>query len=141
MVCAFSFLRNIFTPRKKTETPLAPPPDYVQVCSTSQPDISEKSPHCEESPFLNPNLHFTATDIESHLSSKDARFAAAVVELMLPRLKLGVWQEPVGWGHYSFTLDKVQTLLKGDKNLIPRRRILDVTRMHVNVIKQLGGII
>lgn len=56
---------------------------------------------------MNPNLHFTANDIESHLASKDARFAAAVVELMLPRLKLGVWQEPVGWGHYSFTLDKV----------------------------------
>lgn len=108
MVGAFSFLRNIFSPRKKTETVLPPPPEYIQVCA-SQQNISEKS-HYEESLLLNPNLHFTANDIESHLSSKDARFAAAVVELMLPRLKLGIWQEPVGWGHYSFTLDVVQFL-------------------------------
>jgi hypothetical protein len=33
-----------------------------------------------------------------------------VVELMVPRLNLGVWNEPVGWGHYSYTLDKVCSL-------------------------------
>ena len=105
MVCVFSFLRNLFVSRKKIESALPPPPDYVQVCAL---DLPEKSSECSESAFLNPNLHFTANDIENQLAGKDARFAAAVVELMLPRLKLGVWQEPVGWGHYAFTLDKVR---------------------------------
>ena len=108
MVCMFSFLRNLFISRKKTESALPPPPDYVQVCAV---DLPEKSTACNEPSLLNPNLHFTANDIENQLANKDARFAAAVVELMLPRLRLGVWQEPVGWGHYSFTLDKVRTLL------------------------------
>ena len=111
MVCVFSFFRTIFSARKKTNsgsTPLfPPPPEYVQVCASELPP--EKSPLSEEPLLLNPNLHFTANDIESQLAVKDARFAAAVVELMLPRLKLGVWHEPVGWGHYSFTMDKVRS--------------------------------
>src|SRR5271170_1390414 len=138
MVCVFSFLRSIFGSRKKPAAGLPPPPEYGQICPQEFP---EKSARISQPSYLNPNLQFTAQDLEAYLSSKDARFAAAVVELMLPRLKLGVWQEPVGWGHYSFTLDKVQTLVKGDRNLIPRRRMLDVIRMLVNVIKQLVGII
>ena len=86
-----------------------PPPEYVQVCGTSRPLLSEKSslPACETAALLNPNLRFTADEIEGHLAHQDTVFASAVVELMLPRLKLGVWHEPVGWGHYSFTIDKV----------------------------------
>ena len=103
MVCVSSFLRNLFGARKKPAV-LPPPPEYGQVCPEEFP---EKSARVSEPSYLNPNLTFTAQDLEAHLAGKDTRFAAAVVELMLPRLKLGVWQEPVGWGHYSYTLDKV----------------------------------
>jgi len=112
MVCVFSFIRGIFSLRRKTITEnnagFPPPPEYVQVCNSELPP--EKVSFSKgSSPFLNPNLHFTANDIESQLAVKDAKFAAAVVELMLPRLKMGVWHEPVGWGHYSFTMEKVQS--------------------------------
>jgi hypothetical protein len=105
MVCLFSFIRSLLGSRKKQiPSLLPPPPEYVAVC----PDkVSEKGELISEHTLLNPRLHFTANDLEVHLAGKDANFAAAVVELMLPRLKLGVWQEPVGWGHYSYTLDKV----------------------------------
>ena len=108
MVCFLSFLRKTFSFRKKNMLmDTSPTPEYKQICG---PDVtSEKSVgECGSSPqLLNPGLRFTASDIESHLVSKDVLFAAAVVELMLPRLKVGVWQELVGWGHYSYTLDKV----------------------------------
>ena len=103
MVCVFSFLRSIFGARKKPAG-LPPPPEYGQICPQEFP---EKAARISEPSYLNPNLQFTAQDLEAYLAGKDARFAAAVVALMLPRLKLGVWQEPVGWGHYSYTLDKV----------------------------------
>jgi hypothetical protein len=100
-----SFLRKILGRREQPkEKETTPPPEYVQACNETMP---EKSNHVEQASYLNPNLHFTAGDIEAHLVVKDARFAAAVVELMVPRLKLGVWLEPVGWGHYSYTVDKV----------------------------------
>ena len=106
MVSLTVFFRQLFGFRKKSDSnTLPPPPDYGEICSSPYP--IEKPPSGKGAPFLNPNLHFTADEIEAHLSEKDARFAAAVVELMLPRLKLGVWQEPVGWGHYSFALEKV----------------------------------
>lgn len=91
---------------------MPPPPEYGQVCS-SVVITSEKSVDSCDVQLLNPGLRFTAGDIESHLVGKDGTFAAAVVELMLPRLKVGVWQELVGWGHYSYTLDKVTLSTKG----------------------------
>jgi hypothetical protein len=109
MVCFGSFFSKVFGSRKSTRSvvEISPPPyDHQTTITTTKTDrecVSKKS----ASPFLNPNLSFTANDIEAHLVSKDANFAAAVVELMVPRLKLGVWKEPVGWGHYSYTLDKV----------------------------------
>lgn len=109
MIFPFSFIRNIFCSNKKNApatTTLPPPPEYRQICPPEA--ATEKRRHSHgESQYLNPNLHFTADEIEAHLAVKDARFAAAVVELMLPRLELGVWSEPVGWGHYSYALDKV----------------------------------
>jgi hypothetical protein len=141
MVCLVSFLRNIISPRKKTESTLPPPPDYREVCAQDNHENVEKPPISNvESALLNPNLHFTANDIEAHLSTKDTRFAAAVVELMLPRLQLGVWQEPVGWGHYSFTLDKVWSP-HVRQHLIQSKKQLGVILMHVNVTKRLDGIV
>jgi hypothetical protein len=105
MVCAFSFLRALFSSRKKSRSKdLSAPPEYRQICN-EQVDV--KSQTICEPQLLNPNLRFTASELEVELSSKDVRFAAAVVELMLPRLTLGVWHEPIGWGHYSFPVDKV----------------------------------
>lgn len=103
MVSVISFLRSLFGASKKSAI-LPPPPEYVQVCPQKFP---EKAARISEPSYLNPNLQFTAQELEAYLAGKDASFAAAVVELMLPRLKLGVWLEPVGWGHYSYTLDKV----------------------------------
>jgi hypothetical protein len=105
MVNILSCFRRIFGPRKSSRSVEISPPPYDH--QTIVPETHEKLPLPTESPFLNPELHFTAHEIESHLVIKDTRFAAAVVELMVPRLRLGVWKEPVGWGHYSYTLDKV----------------------------------
>jgi hypothetical protein len=111
MVSLFNLVRRLFPPRKSSPecifVPDGAPPQYVQVCGAAP--LSEKAslPSCEDSSLLNPNLHFTASEIEGHLVQQDAVFAGAVVELMLPRLKLGVWKEPVGWGHYSYTVEKV----------------------------------
>jgi hypothetical protein len=113
MVSLFNLIRRLFPPRKKSaECVLVPdgaPPQYVQVCGAAPPPEKASLPSCEDSSLLNPNLHFTASEIEGHLVQQDAVFAAAVVELMLPRLKLGVWKEPVGWGHYSYTVEKVSS--------------------------------
>lgn len=104
MVSLASLFQKLFGSRKRCSTAIAdsspPPYDGPTANASSAPE--------KQSPFLNPALTFTAEEIEEQLGKKDAIFAAAVVELMLPRLKLGVWQEPVGWGHYSFTLDKVR---------------------------------
>jgi hypothetical protein len=95
MVGVMSFLRKIFSSDKKPQSSvLPPPPAYGQVCPQTLP---EKVPQRSGSEYLNPNLDFTARDVEAHLATKDARFAAAAVELMVPRLKLGVYQESVGW--------------------------------------------
>ena len=118
MVQIVAFMRKIFGSRSKgTSSTVSkqmelPPPEYVSVCTGSHaPVLVEKTATTTttrgDTQFLNPNLAFTASEIEAQLISKDTKFAAAVVELMVPRLKLGVWQEPVGWGHYSYTLDKV----------------------------------
>lgn len=111
MVSLFNLVRRLFPRKRSPECVLVPdgaPPQYGQVCGAAPP-LSEKAslPSCEDSSLLNPNLHFTANEIEGHLVQQDTVFAAAVVELMLPRLKLGVWKEPVGWGHYSYTVEKV----------------------------------
>jgi len=114
MVAIFTFLRSLFVHRKKSRvTQLSPPPEYSQICGTEQ-SIGEKGQPSKGTQYLNPNLQFTADDIDAHLVTKDAKFAAAIVELMLPRLKLGVWKEPVGWGHYSYTLHKVRSTLGFD---------------------------
>jgi hypothetical protein len=120
MVSMFSFLRRFISARKRSPDCIlsadtsGSPPEYGQVCG-SAPLVSEKAslPSCEDSSLLNPNLRFTANEIEGHLVQQDTAFAAAVVELMLPRLKLGVWKEPVGWGHYSYTVEKVFPCLPG----------------------------
>ncbi len=110
MVCfstrPFKLLIKLFANRKDERIADISPPPYEHRPSIKPECVAEKC----GSPFLNPNLSFTASDIEGYLVSKDARFAAAVVELMVPRLNLGVWNEPVGWGHYSYTLDKVCSL-------------------------------
>jgi len=110
MVCfstrPFKLLIKLFTNREDKRIADISPPPYEHRPSIKPECVAEKC----GSPFLNPNLSFTASDIEGYLVSKDARFAAAVVELMVPRLNLGVWNEPVGWGHYSYTLDKVCSL-------------------------------
>jgi hypothetical protein len=104
MVSLTSLLRKIFGNRKQPSSKAdSLPPPYDCHCPAEQVSaITEK-----DSPLLNPALQFTATEIEAHLIKKDRIFAAAVIELVLPRLRLGVWCEPVGWGHYSYTLDKV----------------------------------
>jgi hypothetical protein len=110
MVCfgikGFRLLSKLFPPRKEDRTVDISPPPYEHQPTVNSECVAEKC----GSPFLNPNLSFTASDLEAHLVSKDAKFAAAVVELMVPRLKLGVWKEPVGWGHYSYSLDRVRSL-------------------------------
>src|SRR5262249_47322979 len=109
--CLPSFLRRLFThnkPKREDES-LPPPPEYRQVCS-EEPTDEKGQAALERSGFLNHDLQFTAIGRESSFRSKDGPVAAAVVELMLPRLKLGVYQEPVGWGHYSYTLEKVACL-------------------------------
>jgi len=116
MVALLTFLRNLFVHRKKsrvTELSSVPPPEYSQICAV-EPPVTEKEQPSKEAQYLNPKLQFTADDIDAHLAMKDAKFAAAIVELMLPRLKLGVWKEPVGWGHYSYTLHKVRYTLGFD---------------------------
>jgi hypothetical protein len=102
-----SFLQRLLGRSKRPSEKETPPPEYVSVCPEF---VLEKARLGEGGAYLNPNLHFTATDIESHLVLKDIRFAAAVVELMASRLKLGVWLEPLGWGHYSYTVDKVRVV-------------------------------
>ena len=111
MVGLQSFLRRLFAPNKtkRPDEVLPPPPEYRQVCSETVTDEKGQDAQAPTG-FLNPNLQFTAREIESGLRAKDVRFAAAVVELMLPRLRLGVYLEPVGWGHYSYTLEKVSFL-------------------------------
>jgi hypothetical protein len=106
MVCFTSMFTRLLGRRKhRRSVNLSPPPYDPQTNTVVQ--VEEKQHVITESQLLNPELHFTAHEIEAHLVLKDTRFAAAVVELMVPRLKLGVWKEPVGWGHYSYTLDKV----------------------------------
>jgi len=158
-----SFFRRILPSGKKSaESAIAPetyvpPPEYVQVCGTSSPLLPEKSspPPCETATLLNPNLRFTADEIEGHLAHQDAIFASAVVELMLPRLRLGVWHEPVGWGHYSFTIDKVLSLLSPPIAFRPscgftamsevginmgcRKSMADVTRRFVSATRRPAG--
>jgi hypothetical protein len=111
MVGFVKALRTIFSCRSQTP-PMdnTPPPEYKQICGEA---VTSEKPGEHASSLLNPGLRFTAADIESHLVGKDQKFAAAVVELMLPRLKVGVWQELVGWGHYSYTLDKVTLRARG----------------------------
>jgi hypothetical protein len=100
---------------------ISSPPPYDH--QTFVPESHEKVHFLPtESPFLNPELHFTAHEIEAHLVVKDTRFAAAVVELMVPRLKLGVWKEPVGWGHYSYTLDKVSFFIPDESLMLQEKR-------------------
>ena len=164
MFCSIvSFFRRILpSGNKSAESAMAPetyvpPPEYVQVCGTSRPLLSEKSslPACETAALLNPNLRFTADEIEGHLAHQDTIFASAVVELMLPRLKLGVWHEPVGWGHYSFTIDKVLSPLSAPIafrlscgfrgisevgiNMGCRKSMADVTRRFVSATRSLAG--
>jgi hypothetical protein len=134
MVGFISFIRTIFCCcTKPTTMDDTPPPEYKQVCDPSV--TSEKSPN-DCSRFLNPGLRFTAGDIESQLVVKDATFASAVVELMLPRLTAGVWQELVGWGHYSYTLDKVSL---SSRRLTSRKRPRDVILTRVNATKRPDG--
>jgi len=108
MICIGSFFSKLFGVRKSARSTFqeVSPPPYEHLI-TRHGCINEKS----GSQLLNPNLSFTATEIEAQLVSKDIKFAAAVVELMVPRLKLGVWKEPVGWGHYTYTLDKVHCFI------------------------------
>jgi len=114
MVSFSSFFRKIFASRKQSrQTESSPPPYDDQEIPDEATLTDEKLSH-----LLNPDLKFTAEEIESQLVKKDAAFASAVVELMLPRLRLGVWQEPVGWGHYSYTLDKVRTHVIGELYLL-----------------------
>jgi len=105
MISLTSFFRKVFCVGKQVGLAEPSPPPYDFHCASEK-----NAPSIEKSlPFLNPGLKFTAAELEAHLSKQDTRFAAAVVELMLPRLKLGVWQEPVGWGHYSYEIQKVST--------------------------------
>jgi hypothetical protein len=111
MHCLFGLLGFQSREKKaKRSVKSSAPPDYHEVCFRQVSD--EKGGIVVPSGLLNPELRFTAEEIEGDLRAKDVRFAAAVVELMLPRLRSGVYQEPVGWGHYSFTIEKVTSHFK-----------------------------